>query len=99
MPWLPIQLLPQAVRTAFMPLANVAVDIAVPTGAAIVVFSGPGDFYVSLGGRAQVPAAGMDIEAAGIYKPQGFFYVGGAKQISVVSPGVNGIVQCSFWSK
>ena len=99
MPNLPITIIPHSIRTAFMALANTPTDIAVPTSAVIAVFSGPGDFYVSIGGRAVVPSATMDVEAASMYNPLGFYYIGGVKQISVVSPNVNGIVQVKFWNK
>lgn len=99
MPWVPIELFPALIRTAFMAVANKPVDINVPTGAAIVRFYGPGDFFVSIGGRAVVPIAGVDIETATLYKPQGYFYIGGANQISVVSAAANAIVQAGFWSK
>lgn len=99
MPWVPIELFPSLIRTAFMAVANTPVDINVPTGAAIVRFYGPGDFFVSIGGRAVVPIAGGDVESASLYKPNGYFYIGGAKQISVVSAAANAIVQAGFWSK
>jgi hypothetical protein len=99
MPWLPIQLFPPLIRTAFMAAANTAQDIDVPTGAAIVQFYGPGDFFVSIGGRAVVPIVAGDRESASLYKPSGAFYIGGAKQISVVSAAVNAIVQAAFWTK
>lgn len=99
MPWLPITMFPHSIRSAFMALANTPTDIHVPTSAAIAQFYGTGDFYVSLGGRAVIPTAATDVEASTLYKPQGFFYIGNAKQISVVSPNANGIVQIAFWNK
>jgi hypothetical protein len=99
MPWLPIVLFPPLIRSAFMAVANTPTDINVPTGAAIVQFYGPGDFYVSLGGRAVVPSAATEVDASTLYKPTGAFYIGATKQISVVSPNANGIVQAAFWSK
>lgn len=99
MPNVEIQLFPQAIRTAFLLTANVAIDLTIPTGAAIVKFFGPGDFYVSIGGRAVVPILGGDVETASLYKPTGLFYCGGAKQVSVVSATANSVVQAAFWSK
>lgn len=97
MPWLPIIQFPQAIRTVFMPVANVAVDIDIPTSAAFMRFAGPQDFYASLGNRAVVPNATGDREASSLYKPDGYIFIGGVKQVSVVSPAANAIVQIAFW--
>ena len=99
MPWLAIELFPPLIRTVFMAVINTATEIHVPSGASIVKFYGPGDFYVSIGGRAAVPVVGVDSVATSLYKPQGYYYVGGIKQISVVSAAANAIVQAGFWAK
>lgn len=99
MPWLQIYLPPNSIRTAFMAAANTPTDLQVPTSAAIVMFVGAGDFFVSLGGRAIIPTAATDVEASTMYKPQLTYYCGGLKQISVVSANVNAVVQALFWNK
>ena len=96
LPFLPVVKFPRNVFSVFL-AANVAGDINVPTGAALVKFTGPGDWYVSSAGRAQVPSATMDPEQAAIYKPDSeWFYCGGIKQFSVVGPNAGTIVTARF---
>lgn len=101
MPFLPILKPPQAARTALLQVANLAVNLEVPTSAVLCMFRGNGDYYVSFAGAAVRPIAGaVDAETATLYKPEGvFMYCGGTTQISVVSPSVNIIVQAWYWQR
>lgn len=97
LPFIPIMKFPRTIKTAYMAAANTPTDIIVPEGAALVKFRGPGDWYVSMGGRAIVPGAGGDVDNASIYKPDAeWFYCGGIRQISVVATAAAGIVQAIF---
>lgn len=97
MPFLPIMRWPTATRTAFMAAANSPADILIPSGAVLVKLSGPGDWYASFQGLAQVPSATISGEAGALYKPDdAWYYCGGKAALSVVSSTVNGIVTARF---
>lgn len=99
LPFLPIVKYPRTVKTLFLG-ANIAGDIAIPGGAALVKFRGPLDYYVSFGGRAVVPTAASVLENPdndSIFRPEGeWYYIGGINQISVVGPNAGTIVQATF---
>ncbi len=97
MPFLPVMRWPTATRTAFMAVANTPADIQIPSGAVLVKLSGPGDWYASFQGLAQVPSATVSGEAGALYKPDdAWYYCGGKAALSVVSSAVNGIVTAKF---
>lgn len=71
---------------------DVAQDITVPDGAVIGRFIGNGDYWVSHAQRAKVPVAGEQSQS--MFKPEfTYFYLGGVKQFSVVSPTDGTVVQ------
>lgn len=75
-PFVPILMFPSTAKAAVL-LAGVAQDIPIPSGAKYVVLRGNGDYWVSVNGNAQVPAASVgltDDGIASIYRPDGVVY-------------------------
>lgn len=73
--------------------ANAPRALTVPDGAIIGCFRGSDDYYVSAAGRARVPTV-ASLEAQSLFRPDyTWFYLGGRRQFSVVSPFSNVVVQ------
>jgi hypothetical protein len=103
-PFLPILPLPTAYESVHL-AANTAEDIAIPSGASLMLLRGNADYYVATNGNAEVPSATNTAGNAGsnraksFYAPQGILlYVSGVNSISVISPDADTIVTACFWS-
>lgn len=101
MPFLPITAWPKNIRSVFLANANVAQNIDIPSDAVLGRFTGSTDYYANFEGAAVVPDAAMigQDQNVSLYKPEwGWIYLAGLKQVSVVSPNANAIVQLAMLS-
>lgn len=96
-PFCPIIPFPNQVRTVAL-VQNVPKDIVIPDRVVMVMLRGSGNYYVSNNGNAEVPVAAQDNDsgtnaARSIFKPDGvFFYTGGIKSLSVITPDAGGCI-------
>lgn len=94
-PFLQIIPFPPRAVSVKLTVASQAYNIDIPDGTSLIKMKGNGDYYVSQNGNAEVPfeTPGGSIQSQSIYKPEEYLlYVGGIRQLSVISPFANTIV-------
>lgn len=78
--------------------ANVAQEIAFPSGTCLFRLHGAGNWFASLQGNAEIVSAGNVGASKSVYKPDHTYFFTMASSISVISPDANTYVQAMCWT-
>lgn len=97
-PFVPIVPFPAFSRVVAL-VAGVSMDVQVGNHQ-LVRFKGNGDYYISAQNRARIPVVGdASDQNQSLYKPEDeWYYIGGVKQISVIAPGADIVVNFMFYT-